>query len=160
MSAQEFKHIVRIAGTDLDGTLKLNYALANINGIGVQLANAMVRKANIDPETRVGFLTEIDIDRLEDVITSPARHGIPAWMLNRSKDMNTGKDIHLIGADLTLRTKTDIEEMKDIRSWRGYRHAYGLRVRGQRTKTTGRSGKAMGVKKKELIKRGAAGATA
>jgi len=156
MSAQEFQHIVRIAGTDIDGTLKLNYALANINGIGIQLANAMVRKANIDPETRVGFLTEIDIDRLEDVITNPSRHGIPAWMLNRSKDMDTGKDLHLIGADLTLRIKTDIEEMKDIRSWRGYRHAYGLRVRGQHTKTTGRSGKAMGVKKKDLIGKGAA----
>ena len=106
----------------------------------------------------MGFLTEIDIDKLEDVITNPSRHGIPAWMLNRSKDMDTGKDLHLVGADLTLRIKTDIEEMKDIRSWRGYRNAYGLRVRGQHTKTTGRSGKAMGVKKKELIKRGAAGA--
>ena len=160
MSAKEFQHIVRIAGTDLDGTLKLNYALANINGIGTQLANAMVRKANIPPQTRVGFLTEIDIERLEDIVTNPTRHGIPSWMLNRTKDMTTGKDLHLIGADLTLRIKTDIEEMKDIRSWRGYRHAYGLRVRGQRTKTTGRSGKAMGVKKKDLLKRaGPAAAT-
>jgi small subunit ribosomal protein S13 len=74
-------------------------------------------------------------------------------MLNRSKDMQTGKDIHIIGADLTLQTKTDIEEMKNIKSWRGYRHAYGLRVRGQHTRTTGRSGKALGVKKKELIRR-------
>ena len=157
MSTKEFQHIVRIAGTDLDGTLKLNYALANINGIGTQLANVMVRKANIPPETRVGFLTEIDIERLEDIVTNPSRHGIPSWMLNRPKDMTTGKDVHLIGADLTLRIKTDIEEMKDIRSWRGYRHAYGLRVRGQRTKATGRSGKAMGVKKKDLMKKGAAG---
>jgi small subunit ribosomal protein S13 len=156
MSAKEFQHIVRIAGTDLDGTLKLNYALALINGIGIQLANAMTRKAGIPPETRVGFLTDIDIERLEDVVTNPARYGIPAWMLNRAKDMTTGKDLHLIGADLTLRIKTDIEDMKDIKSWRGYRHAYGLRVRGQRTKTTGRSGKAMGVKKKDLIKKGAA----
>lgn len=157
MSAKEFQHIVRIAGTDLDGTLKLNYALANINGIGIQLANVMVRKANISPDTRVGFLTDIDIEKLEEIVTNPARNGIPGWMLNRAKDMDTGKDLHLIGADLTLRIKTDVEEMKDIKSWRGYRHAYGLRVRGQHTKTTGRSGKAMGVKKKDLIKRGAAG---
>jgi small subunit ribosomal protein S13 len=156
MSAKEFQHIVRIAGTDLDGTLKLNYALANINGIGTQLANAMTRKASIPPETRVGFLTDIDIERLEDVITNPTRYGIPAWMLNRAKDMATGKDLHLIGADLTLKIKTDIEDMKDVKSWRGYRHAYGLRVRGQRTKTTGRSGKAMGVKKKDLIRKGVA----
>jgi len=153
MSAKEFQHIVRIAGTDLDGTLKLNYAIANINGIGIPLATSITRKANISPDTRVGFLNEIDIERLEDVITNPSKHGIPAWMLNRPKDMETGKDLHLIGADLTLRIKTDIEEMKDLKSWRGYRHAYGLRARGQRTRTTGRSGKAMGVKKKELLKR-------
>ena len=153
MSSKEFQHIVRIAGTDLDGTLKLNYALANIKGIGITLANAIIRKANLKQETRVGFLTEIDIERLEDVITNPTRHGIPSWMLNRAKDTETGKDLHLIGADLALRIKTDIEEMKDVKSWRGYRHAYGLRVRGQRTKKTGRSGKAMGVKKKDLIKR-------
>jgi len=153
MSAKEFQHIIRIAGTDLDGTLKLNYALANINGIGITLANAIIRKTNINPDTRVGFLTEIDLERLEDAVTNPSRHGIPAWMLNRPKDMETGKDLHLTGADLKLRIKTDIEEMKDLKSWRGYRHAYGLRVRGQHTKTTGRSGKAMGVKKKELIRR-------
>jgi small subunit ribosomal protein S13 len=50
----------------------------------------------------------------------------------------------------------DIEQMKNIKSWRGYRHAYGLKVRGQRTKTTGRGGKALGVKKKELIAKQAA----
>jgi len=152
-SRQEFQHIVRIAGTDLDGTLKLNYALANIKGIGITLANAITRKANINPETRIGFLSEIDIERLEDIITNPTKHGFPPWILNRAKDMETGKDLHLIGADLTLKTRTDIDEMKNIKSWRGYRHAYGLRVRGQRTRTTGRSGKAMGVKKKELIRR-------
>jgi len=151
--SKEFQHIVRIAGTDLDGTLKLNYALANIKGIGITLANAITRKANINPETRIGFLTEIDTERLEDIITNPTKHGFPPWMLNRAKDMETGKDQHLTGADLALKIKTDIEEMKNLKSWRGYRHAYGLRVRGQHTRTTGRSGKAMGVKKKELIRR-------
>jgi len=150
---KEFQHIVRIVGTDLDGTLKLNYALANIKGIGITLANAIIRKANLNPETRIGFTTEIDIEKLEDIITNPTKHGFPPWILNRAKDMDTGKDQHLTGADLTLKIKTDIEEMKNQKSWRGYRHAYGLRVRGQRTRTTGRSGKAMGVKKKELIRR-------
>jgi len=153
MSAREFRHIVRLVGTDLDGTLKVNYALANVNGIGITLANAITRKANINPQARIGFLTEIDTEKLEDAITNPTKYGIPPWMLNRPKDLDTGKDLHLIGADLTLKIKTDIEEMKNLKSWRGYRHAYGLRVRGQRTRTTGRSGKAMGVKKKELIRR-------
>jgi small subunit ribosomal protein S13 len=149
-SKTEFQHIVRIAGTDLDGTLTLNYALANIKGIGITLSNAIIRKANINPQTRIGYLTDIDIEKLEDMITNPPKHGFPPWILNRPKDMQTGKDTHQIGADLTLQTKTDIEEMKNIKSWRGYRHAYGLRVRGQHTRTTGRSGKALGVKKKEI----------
>jgi len=50
----------------------------------------------------------------------------------------------------------DIEQMKNIKSWKGYRHAYGLKVRGQRTKTTGRAGKALGVKKKDLQAKAAA----
>lgn len=157
---REFQHIVRIAGTDLDGTLKLNYALANIKGIGIPLANAITRKANINPNTRVGYLTDIDIQTIEDIITNPPKHGFPPWILNRNKDIQTGKDTHLTGADLALTIKTDIEDMKNAKSWRGYRHAYGLRVRGQHTRTTGRSGKALGVKKKELMKREGAGAPA
>jgi small subunit ribosomal protein S13 len=148
--SREFQHILRISGTDLEGTLKLNFALANIKGIGISLANVIIRKANIDPETRVGFLSENDAEKLEDIMNNLTKYGIPSWMYNRAKDIETGKDLHLAGADLDLRIKTDIEEMKDIKSWRGYRHAYGLRVRGQHTKTTGRSGKAMGVKKKEI----------
>lgn len=155
-TSREFEHIVRIAGTDLDGTLKINYGLANIKGISICLANAIVRKADIKPETRVGYLTEIDVERLEDIITNPARYGFPPWMLNRAKDMDTGKDIHLTGADLALKIKTDVDDMKNLKSWRGYRHAYGLSVRGQHTRTTGRKGKAMGVKKREALRKGGA----
>lgn len=71
-------------------------------------------------------------------------------MFNRRKDSETGKDVHVLAADLAFKTKTDIDSAKEIRSWRGYRHAYSLKVRGQRTKTTGRAGKALGVKKKTL----------
>jgi len=149
-TAKEFQHIIRIAGTDLDGTLKLNHALTKINGVGITLANAITRKVNINPDLRIGYLTETDKKKIEDIITNPTKHGIPPWMLNRQKDIETGENRHLIGADLSLQIKTDIEEMKNLKSWRGFRHAYGLRVRGQRTRTTGRKGKAMGVKKKEI----------
>jgi len=151
-TTREFQHIIRIAGTDLDGTLQLNHALSKINGVGITLANAITRKAGINPDLRIGYLTETDKTKLEDIINNPTKHGIPPYMLNRQKDQETGENRHQIGADLTLQTKTDIEEMKNLRSWRGFRHAYGLRVRGQHTRTTGRKGKAMGVKKKEAIK--------
>ncbi len=161
MSSQEFRHIVRILGSDSAGTLKASYAVKSVKGVSLSLANAIMKKAGISPDLRAGFLTEADIQKIEDVIKDPAKYSLPAWLFNRRKDSTSGKDMHLITADLVLRSKTDIDEAKEIRSWRGYRHAYGLKVRGQRTKTTGRAGKALGVKKKALMQRpGAAPAPA
>ena len=68
----------------------------------------------------------------------------------RRRDIESGKDLHKIGSDLALQTRNDIDKMRRIKSWRGFRHTHGLKVRGQRTKTTGRKGKAVGVKKKRL----------
>jgi small subunit ribosomal protein S13 len=154
--SEGFRHILRIVDVDVDGTLKAAYALAKVKGVSFNLANAVLRTAKIDPEKRAGFLTEAEIEKIEDVVKEPARYELPVWLFNRRKDAESGKDSHLISADLVLRTKMDIDQMKNIRSWRGYRHAYGLKVRGQRTKTTGRAGKALGVKKKELVAKQAA----
>ncbi len=140
-------------GTDVEGTLKTVYALTHIKGISLSLSNAILRKAGVNPDLRVGFLTEVDVGKIEGIIKEPARYGLPAWLFNRRKDVETGKDEHLISADLVLRNKLDIDQAKELRSWRGYRHAYSLKVRGQRTKTTGRAGKALGVKKKTLLQR-------
>ncbi len=151
--SQEYRYIVRIMGTDVQGTQKTSYAVAHIKGMGSSLSNAILRKAGVNPDLRVGLLTESDVSKIEDVIRDPARYGIPAWMYNRRKDSDTGKDMHILGSDLAFKIKTDIDGAKDIRSWRGYRHAYSLKVRGQRTKTTGRAGKALGVKKKTLMQK-------
>ena len=137
-------------GTDMQGTLKTVYALTRIKGISLSLSNAILKKAEVNPDVRVGFLTETEINKIEDIIKEPTKYNLPNWLFNRRKDAETGKDIHLTSADLMLRTKTDIDQEKAIRSWRGYRHAYGLKVRGQHTKTTGRAGKSLGVKKKTL----------
>ncbi|MGB9740768.1 MAG: 30S ribosomal protein S13 [Candidatus Bathyarchaeia archaeon] len=150
--SKEFRHILRIIDTDVDGTLKATYALRKIKGVSLSLANAVLKKAGINPDARAGFLTEAEVEKIEEIIKEPARFGIPNWLLNRRKDFETGKDSHLISADLTLRNKMDIEHEKELKSWRGYRHAYGLKVRGQRTKTTGRTGKALGVKKKAIVR--------
>lgn len=147
--SREFRHILRITGTDIDGTLKIPYALTKIKGINLNLANAMLKKAGIDTEKRTGFLTETEVEKIEETIKEPARFGLPSWLLNRRKDLDNGKDLHLISSDLALRTKMDVDRMKGIKSWRGYRHAYGLKARGQRTRTTGRKGKAVGVKVKK-----------
>jgi len=148
--SREFQHIIRFAGTDINGTQPVTYALTSIKGVGIKLANAIIEKSGISPEARMGFLSSADVEKIEDIITNPVKYGIPLWLLNRRKDVETGNDLHLLGSDLVLQTKNDIDQMKKIRSWKGFRHSYGLKVRGQRTKTTGRKGKAIGVKKKQL----------
>ena len=152
--SREFQHIIRFAGTDIRGTQPVTYALTNVKGIGIKLASAIIEKSGIDPKTRMGFLSNADVEKIEDVIANPSKYGIPVWLLNRRKDIATGKDIHLLGTDLIVQTKNDIDGMKKIRSWKGFRHSYGLKVRGQRTKSTGREGKAMGVKKKQIQRGG------
>ena len=149
--SSEFKHIVRLLGKDLDGTQKVVFALNGIRGINIRLANALVKKANIPLEKRLGFLSDVEVRRLEETLANIENQGLPSWLLNHRKDLETGKDIHLTTADLDLQVKQDIERMTSIRSWRGYRHSYGLKTRGQRTRSTGRKGKVVGVKKKELV---------
>lgn len=151
--SQEYRHILRIMGTDAPGTLKTSYAVAQIKGISASLSNAILKKAGVNPDVRVGYLNDSDVAKIEDVIRDPAKYNIPTWLFNRRKDLESGKDSHLLSADLALRIKTDIDQAREIRSWRGYRHAYSLKVRGQRTKTTGRAGKALGVKKKTMMQK-------
>ncbi|TRO50993.1 30S ribosomal protein S13 [Candidatus Bathyarchaeota archaeon] len=152
--SREFQHIIRFAGTDIEGTQPVTYALTNVKGIGITLASVIIEKSGISPEARMGFLSVTEVEKIEDVIKNPTSYGVPKWLLNRRKDMETGKDLHLLGTDLIVQTKDDIDQMKKIRSWKGFRHSYGLKVRGQRTKTTGRAGKAMGVKKKQVQRGG------
>jgi len=135
----------------LDGSKKLGYGLTRVKGVGVGLANAIVKAGGFRPESRLGSLTDAEVKKIEDIISDPIKYSVPARLLNRRKDLESGRDLHMVTADLTLKTKTDIDFMKNIRSWKGIRHSLGLKVRGQRTKTTGRSGKAVGVKKKLII---------
>ncbi len=158
MSGREFRHIVRIAGSDIDGSKKFIYGLSKIRGVGISLASAICRAADLKPDMRTGYLSEDEVDEVEDIIKDPAKHNIPSRLFNHRRDLESGRDVHLVGADLALRTKMDIDFLKDIKAWRGVRHSLGLKVRGQRTRTTGRMGKAVGVKKKAAIE--AARATA
>ncbi len=145
---REFRPVIRIAGTDIDGTKRLMYGLLRIKGVGFMFANAVARAAGLDPYMRCGYLTDEEIKKIEDVLANPAEYGIPGWLFNRRKDLKTGKDLHLIGTDVTLAQKEDIKRLKRIKCWRGIRHALGLKVRGQKTRTTGRKGLTVGVVKR------------
>jgi small subunit ribosomal protein S13 len=151
LMSRTFRQIIRIAGTNVDGTKKLAYALTEIKGVGIRLANIIVKKAGLDQDTRLGFLSDAGVKEIENIIEKPSKNDIPSWFLNRKKDRETGNDLHLIGPDIDLQVKSDIERMKKIKSWKGYRHSHGLKVRGQKTRTTGRTQKSLGVKKKKII---------
>ena len=66
-------------------------------------------------------------------------------MVNRKKDIRTGEDLHVIGNKLEITVKRDVDRMRKMRSYKGVRHALHLKVRGQRTKSTGRHGLVVGV---------------
>jgi small subunit ribosomal protein S18e len=70
-------------------------------------------------------------------------------MLNRQKDHKTGNYQQLVSNLLDNMLREDLERLKKIRSHRGLRHYWGIRVRGQHTKTNGRRGKTVGVAKKK-----------
>jgi len=151
---REEASIVRIAGRDVNGNFKIVKALIQIKGIGNTLAEAIANvaeeKFGIDKSTRIGMLPEDKISNLEAIIKNPLKFGLPEYLLDRRKDRETGESMHLIGSDLTVKVKQDIDYDIKIQTWRGFRHQYGQKVRGQRTRSTGRTGATVGVTKKAV----------
>jgi small subunit ribosomal protein S13 len=145
--SQEFRHIVRIAGRDLDGTKKVGPAISEIKGVGDSFANAMVTTLKIDPKVRLGQLGDKQLSQIEGALKDSSSLNLPVWLLNRRKDVDSGANIHRFGSDLDFMIKNDIDREKNLLSWKGVRHSLGLKVRGQRTRTTGRKGRTVGVKK-------------
>ena len=147
LSSQEYRHIVRIAGKDVPGAKKMIIGVSQVRGIGYNFAKAILDVLKIDQNSNIGFLTESQVEQIEKVMRNPSSINIPTWFLNRRKDIDSGDNLHLITSDIEFNVRNDIEREKNTNSWRGFRHTYGLKVRGQRTRTTGRKGGAVGVRK-------------
>ena len=148
--SKEFNYIVRLGGANLDGTKLIPYALCDLKGIGIRVSKTLVKKLGLSSQDRLGALSEADVRRLEDSLDNLSTSGLPAWMLNRRKDPQTGQNLHVLGSDLQFRVKEDIDVLRETRSWKGDRHARGLKVRGQRTKTTARKGRSVGVSRQRV----------
>ena len=121
--------------------------LTQIRGVGYMFANTILNVLKINPNQRIGYLSGEQIKSIEDIIKNPSTSKFPFWFLNRRKDVETGEDKHLITSDIAFTVRNDIEREKTNGSWRGIRHMFGLKVRGQRTRCTGRKGGAVGVAK-------------
>ncbi|MDX1610943.1 MAG: 30S ribosomal protein S13 [Candidatus Thermoplasmatota archaeon] len=140
----DFLYIVRIANTDLDGNKPVYLALTAVKGVGSRVATAVTDHCGVDRHVKIGSLPEEQIEQLSEAVSN-VDEIVPPWMLNRRKDVSTGEDLHLLRMDLDQQLREDLNRLKKIRSYRGIRHEQGQKVRGQRTRSNGRSGLAMGV---------------
>jgi small subunit ribosomal protein S18e len=131
------------------------YALTEIKGVGRRYSNIVCKKADVDlnkrcVETtflskkttlivclRAGDLNSDELERLVTIIQNPTQFKIPLWFLNRQRDIVDGKNLQILSNGVDSKLRDDLERLKKIRAHRGLRHFWGLRVRGQHTKTTG-----------------------
>ena len=114
--------MARIAGVDIPRDKRIVISLTYIMGIGRSTAEKIIKLANVNPDTRVKDVTDEEVARLRSIVDK----------------MAAGKEI-LIEGDLRREVAMNIKRLTEIGSYRGIRHRRGLPVRGQRTRTNGRS---------------------
>lgn len=156
---EQFRGIVRIVGKDLKGHVPVKHALRQVPGIGHNLAASLVKgvlkTADFTADEIVGNLSDEQLSQFEVVIKDPQKFNVPTYLLNRPMDPETGKPLHRVMAELTYSVRQDINKQKELRTYRGWRHQMGQKVRGQRTRSTGRTGMSVGVLKKTAGKKAA-----
>lgn len=156
---ENFRYIVRIMNFDIDGNKSLMMGIQNVRGVGPRVAAVVAKRTGIKPSEKMGNLSEAQTDEITKIITSYPEYA-PHWAINRQNDVETGEDMHVFGVDLDVARKDDINRMKMIRCYKGVRHEQGQKVRGQKTRSNGRTGLTMGVSRQKAQQPGAAAAPA
>ncbi len=109
--------MARIAGIDIPRDKQVETALTYIYGIGPTSAKKILARTSIAPDTRVRMLTEEEVNRLREIVDREYR----------------------VEGDLRREVNLNIKRLIEIKCYRGIRHQRGLPVRGQRTRTNGRT---------------------
>ncbi|QZA87798.1 30S ribosomal protein S13 [Salinarchaeum sp. IM2453] len=148
-SDDDLRYFVRIGTTDLDGTKSIERSLIEMKGIGRRTARLIADKAGVDRRKTLGALDDDTIDAIIDAVENYADQ-VPEWLANRRNDFYTGETTHETGNELEMTRQQDINRMKMIDSYKGVRHKRGQKVRGQRTKSTGRTEGTIGVNVEEI----------
>ena len=125
----DFNYIIRLADSDIDGLSRIGMGLTSVKGVG-------------------GHLNDEELQQIRDAIESYPTE-VPLWMLNRQRDIETGDELHLFSMDVSMTQDDDIARLRATKAYRGLRHAARKRVRGQRTRSNGRSGLTLGVQRKK-----------
>jgi len=111
--------VVRIVGVDLPNNKRLVIGLTYIFGVGPTVARELLDKTGIDPDKRVSELTEAEIAELRKELEND----------------------YVVEGDLRRKVRSDIQRLKEIKSYRGGRHTQGLPSRGQKTRSNARTWK-------------------
>jgi len=109
----------RILGVDIPNNKQIHISLRYIYGIGPTTAVEVCWKAGVEPTKRADQLSEEELSRLASVI---------------DRD-------YVVEGQLRRQIQQNIARLRDIKCYRGIRHARGLPVRGQRTRTNARTRK-------------------
>ena len=144
---EEYESLVRIFGYDIPGSKNLYTGLTRIKGISWTISNAICIKLGFPKSKRISELSKQEIQKIEQFLDDIK---IYDFLKNRRTDIETGQTAHYYGTDLDMKRDFDIKRLREIKSYRGIRHALKQPVRGQRTRSHFRKkGRAMGVKKKK-----------
>ena len=108
----------RIAGIDLPREKRTEIGLTYIYGIGKSSAQEILKKAGINPDTKMKDLTEDELGKIREIL-----------------------DNYTIEGDLRREVSMNIRSLREINCYRGMRHKKGLPVRGQNTKNNARTRK-------------------
>ncbi len=151
------KRIIRIGDTDLDGDKSVISQLIRIYGVSASYANAIINALNLEAKTKLQDLNEETINKLKEALINPQKYGIPLWLLNWQKEVESGTSKHKVGSELKSKNALNLQQIKLLRTFRGIRHQFGYKVRGQKTRSRGanekgRIGKTIGVTKSKEMK--------
>ncbi len=144
---QELDTLVRVFGYDLPGSKNIFAGLTRIKGVSWAISNAICNKFKLPKLKKVSELSKADIEKIESFLKELP---IPDFLKNRRFDRETGETKHYYGSNIDIRKEFDIKRLKKIRSYKGIRHAAGLPVRGQKTRSHFRNkDQIVGVKRKK-----------
>jgi len=143
---EEYESLVRIFGYDIPGSKNLYTGLTRIKGISWAISNAICIKLGFPKGKKISEFSKPEIQKIEQFLQNIQ---IYDFLKNRRTDIETGQTAHYYGNDLDMKRDFDIKRLREIKSYRGIRHALKQPSRGQRTRSHFRKkGRAMGVKKK------------
>ncbi|MGA2666946.1 MAG: 30S ribosomal protein S13 [Patescibacteria group bacterium] len=109
--------MARVAGVNIPDNKHVEYSLAYIKGVGIELGRKIASQAGVKPGTKVSDLSDSELERIREII-----------------DKN-----YKVEGDLRMEVSQNIKRLQEIGTYRGMRHRRNLPVRGQRTKTNART---------------------